>query len=67
MSKHLLEVNVAAWAKEAREDPVVYQQRQTIDVVLNTIAITVPLSTKMFLKGGLLMGLVYSSPRQSID
>lgn len=57
MSKHLLEVNVAAWVDEAREDRVVYQQRQTINVVLNTIAITVPLSTKMFLKGGLLTSL----------
>ncbi|MCY3595323.1 MAG: nucleotidyl transferase AbiEii/AbiGii toxin family protein [Bacteroidetes bacterium] len=67
MSSHLLEVNVAAWVEEAREDPVVYQQRQTIEIVLNTIARTIPLNTKMFLKGGLLMGLAYSSPRQTID
>ena len=67
MSEHLLEVDVAAWVEKAREDPFIYQQRQTIEIVLNTIAITVPLNTKMFLKGGLLMGLAYSSPRQTID
>lgn len=67
MSKHLLEVDVAAWVEKAREDPVIYQQRQTIEIVLNTIAVTVPLNTKMFLKGGLLMGLAYHSPRQTID
>ena len=29
MSEHLLEVDVAAWVEKAREDPVIYQQRQT--------------------------------------
>ncbi len=67
MSEHLLEVDVAAWVEEAREDSVIYQQRQTIEIVLNTIAVTVPLGTKMFLKGGLLMGLAYRSPRQTTD
>lgn len=67
MSEYLLEVDVAAWVEKARENPFIYQQRQAIEIVLNTIAVTVPLNTKMFLKGGLLMGLAYNSPRQTID
>ncbi len=62
MSEHLLEVDVAAWVEKAREVPFIYQQRQTIEIVLNTIAITVPLNTKMFLKGGVLMGLAIIAP-----
>ena len=67
MSDPILEINVAEWVESARADPVTYQQRQTVEVTLNAIAMTAPLKVGMFLKGGILMGLVYDSPRQTAD
>ena len=40
---------------------------QTIEIVLNSIALITPLNVEMFLKGGILMGLAYDSPRQTSD
>ena len=62
-----LKIDVAKWVENAKADPVAYQQRQTVEIVLNAIAITTPLNAKMFLKGGILMGLAYDSPRQTTD
>ncbi len=67
MSDAPLKIKVAEWVKRAEADPVAYQLRQTVEVTLNAIAITVPLNTKLFLKGGILMGLAYNSPRQTLD
>lgn len=67
MSDPILKVNIAEWVKKTEADPVVYQQRQSIDITLTTIAMTVPLNVKMFLKGGILMGLAYGSLRQTGD
>lgn len=67
MSDPVLEVNVAEWVQRAKADPIAYQQRQTIEIALNAIAMTAPLQVKMFLKGGILMGLAYGSPRQTTD
>ena len=60
-------IDVAAWVESARANPVLYQQRQTIEITLHAIARTAPLHTKMCLKGGILMGLVHGSPRQTTD
>lgn len=60
-------IDVAKWVENAKADPVAYQQRQTVEIVLNAIAITTSLNAKMFLKGGILMGLAYDSPRQTTD
>ena len=67
MSESPLEINVGEWVERARADPVAYQQRQTIEITLNAIAITAPLDGRMLLKGGILMGLAYDSPRQTTD
>ena len=67
MSRYTVEVNVAAWVEKAREQSGTYQRRQTIEVTLNTIAMIAPLNRNLFLKGGLLMGLAYHSPRQTMD
>ena len=67
MSEPVLEINVAEWVESAKADPVTYQQRQTVEITLNAIAMTAPLKGGMFLKGGILMGLVYDSPRQTAD
>ena len=44
-----------------------YRQRQTVEIVLNAVAMTAPLNTELFLKGGILLGLAYGSPRQTTD
>ncbi len=67
MYNQVLKINVADWVDGAKADPVVYQQRQAAEIILNAIAITAPLNDKLFLKGGILMGLAYDSPRQTGD
>ena len=67
MSDPIFKVNVEEWVERARPNPVAYQWRQTAEITLNAIAMTAPLQTKMFLKGGILMGLAYDSRRQTID
>ena len=67
MSDPIFKINVAKWVVSAKADPVAYQQRQTVEITLNAIAMTAPLNAKMFLKGGILMGLAYDSPRQTTD
>ena len=67
MSDPILKINVAEWVKKAEADPVAYQQRQTIEIILNAIAMGAPLNEKMFLKGGILMVLAYDSPRHTAD
>ncbi len=67
MSNPKHRIKVADWVERAKTDPVTYRQRQTIEIILNSIAMTAPLDVKMFLKGGILMGLAYDSPRQTSD
>ena len=67
MSEKWHRVDVAAWVERAAQDPVAHRQRQAVEIILNAIAMTVPLNTKMFLKGGILLGLAYGSPRQTTD
>ena len=63
----LKKVDVAEWVNKAKADPVTYQQRQTVEITLNAIAMIPHLNAVMFLKGGILMGLAYDSPRQTAD
>ena len=67
MSDTVMKVDVAEWVERVRADPVAYQQRQTVEVVLNAIAAAAPQGAKMVLKGGILVGLAYDSPRQTTD
>ncbi len=67
MSDPPLEINVTAWVEKASADPVAYRQRQAVEITLNAIAATAPLNEKLYLKGGVLMGLAYGSPRQTAD
>ena len=67
MSETVLEIDVAGWVEKAKADPVAYRQRQAAEVTLNAIAMTTALNDKLYLKGGILMGLAYDSPRQTAD
>lgn len=60
-------VDVSAWVERAAHDPVAYRKRQVVEIILNAIALTAPLNSKMYLKGGILLGLAYGSPRQTMD
>ncbi len=62
-----LKINVAKWVEQAQGDLTAYRQRQGVAVILNAIAAKSSLNQKMFLKGGILMGLAYDSPRQTVD
>jgi len=60
-------VDVSSWVSRAAGDPVAHRQRQVIEVILNAIALTAPLNTGLYLKGGILLGLAYGSARQTMD
>ena len=60
-------VDIAGWVERAKDNPATYRQRQAIEIILNAIAMTKPFSEKLYLKGGILMGLAYKSPRLTMD
>lgn len=60
-------VSIDAWVDRAKADPEAYVERQATEIFLTTLGITEPYCGKFFLKGGLLMGIVYDSPRHTAD
>ncbi len=67
MSDSPIKIDVARWVERARADPAIYRRRKGVQIILNALASKAPLNKKMFLKGGMLMGLAYDSPRQTVD
>ena len=67
MPDPIRDVDVAGWVERVKADPVAYAQRRAAEITLNAIAMTPPLNAKLYLKGGVLMGLAYDSPRQTSD
>lgn len=59
-------IDVSEWVDRVRTDPVAHRQRQATELVLNAVAMST-LSSGLYLKGGVLMGLAYNSPRQTAD
>ena len=47
----LKEVDVAEWVNKAKADPVTYQQRQTVEITLNAIAMIPHLKCSDVLEG----------------
>ena len=62
-----IKIDAAGWVEQAQTNPAAHRQRQGVVTILNAIAAKAPLNKKMFLKGGILMGLAYDSPRQTVD
>lgn len=60
-------VSIAAWVEKAKADPATYLERQATEVFLSTIGSIEPYKHQMFLKGGILMGVAYESPRNTGD
>lgn len=67
MSDASVKIDVAGWVERAKANPIAYLQRQATEITLNAIATTAPLNGRLVLKGGILMGLAYDSPRQTGD
>lgn len=60
-------ISIDEWINKAKADPTAYLERQATEIFLTTLGTTEPWCGKFFLKGGLLMGIVYDSPRQTAD
>ena len=59
-------IDVSEWVDRVQTDPVAHRQRQATEWILNAVAMGA-LGSKLYLKGGVLMGLAYDSPRQTGD
>lgn len=60
-------VSISAWVEKAKADPETYLERQATEVFLSTLGAIDPYKHQMFLKGGILMGVAYESPRNTGD
>ncbi|MBC6403066.1 MAG: nucleotidyl transferase AbiEii/AbiGii toxin family protein [Hyphomonadaceae bacterium] len=67
MSDSVLQIDVHGWVERAQADTATHRQRRVTEIVLNAIAMSVPIRNRLFLKGGILMGLAYDSPCQTAD
>jgi len=60
-------VDIRPWIDRARRDPMAYVERQAVEVVLTAIGGLPGYGSHIFLKGGILMAVVYESPRGTVD
>lgn len=60
-------VDIKPWIDRARRDPLAYVERQATEIVLTAIGSLPGYGSHIFLKGGILMAVVYGSPRTTAD
>jgi predicted nucleotidyltransferase component of viral defense system len=60
-------VDIKSWVDRARRDPAAYVERQATEIVLSAIGSLPGYGSRIFLKGGILMAVVYQSPRGTAD
>jgi predicted nucleotidyltransferase component of viral defense system len=60
-------VDIKSWIDRAQRDPLAYVERQATEVVLTAIGSIPSYGSRIFLKGGILMAVVYESPRGTAD
>jgi predicted nucleotidyltransferase component of viral defense system len=60
-------VDIKSWVARARRDKPAYLERQAIEIVLSAIGAMPGYGSHIFLKGGILMAVVYKSPRGTVD
>jgi len=60
-------VDISGWVERAKNDPQAYLERQATEIVLYTASRIEPFRKHLILKGGILMGLVHGSSRQTAD
>lgn len=67
MSDPVHKIDIDRWINLSKADSKTYAQRQVTQIILYAIAIEPYLSNSLHLKGGVLMGIVYESPRTTKD
>lgn len=60
-------VNILEWVEKAEADPELLMERQVTEVVLAAIGLSDQFGERIFLKGGILMGVLYASERNTGD
>lgn len=65
--KKYTSASISDWVEIAKADPETYLERQATEVFLSTIGSLEAYNEHIFLKGGILMGVVYQSPRNTGD
>lgn len=60
-------VDIKSWVDRARRDPAAYTERQATEIVLSAVGNLPGYGSRIFLKGGILMAVVYQSPRATVD
>ncbi|WP_417610985.1 nucleotidyl transferase AbiEii/AbiGii toxin family protein [Parasphingorhabdus sp.] len=65
--ENTITVEINEWIDKAKADPKAYMERQATEVFLTALGMTKPYAHEIYLKGGVLMGVVYNSPRQTGD
>ena len=67
MSEPNIKVNITEWIDSVKADSTTHAQRQITEIILHAIAMAPLLANRLYMKGGLLMGLRYGSARQTSD
>lgn len=60
-------VDITDWVERKKADPVAYAERRATEVFLTALGMTPSIGEKVYLKGGVLMGVVYRSIRSTSD
>jgi hypothetical protein len=60
-------VDISEWVKRAHPDPFSHLERAATEVVVTAIGMAPEFEKRVFLKGGVLLGIAYESPRQTAD
>jgi predicted nucleotidyltransferase component of viral defense system len=62
-----LEVDLSEWSASASANPQVERERQATEVFLAALGLTETCHDKIYLKGGILVGAIYASGRNTAD
>jgi hypothetical protein len=65
--EEVLEVDLRDWSNAASENPQVKRERQATEVFLAALGLTTTCYNKIYLKGGILVGAIYASGRNTAD
>ena len=67
MPKNVDSVDIHEWVERTHTDPQLYLERQATEILLTAIGQCQTYRDGLYLKGGMLMGIAYQSPRQTAD
>lgn len=65
--KEPLEVDLSEWSAGAAANPLTERERQATEVFLAALGMTTTCKDKIYLKGGILVGAIYASGRNTAD